>query len=350
MLVDTVGVESIPAMVSRSLDAVRRAAARATRHGGRALPLVALPILGVGQGKFPGRRAEAVRELVGQLLDFVTIHPVDVALTLRRTADFAAAQWERQRRTRDLGADFWPELTPEQGELADELGTKAAHGELSVFAGAGVSRPVGFPSWKDLLQGLSPDQKLVFTEETDYPQVAQDLNRPDLNDEVAKKLTTGKHALAHALLVDLRTPSLVTTNYDPCFENAAIVIHQDEPLRVIARQLVIGGGPWLLKLHGDVAYPKTIVLTRGQYDALENDLPALRGVVQTLMLTSHLLFVGFGFADDDFLAMSRPRRRCAIWPPTSPQTPKLAPRSGCARLRGARMPSWITTICAAITT
>ncbi len=174
-----------------------------------------------------------------------------------------------------------------------------------MFAGAGVSRPVGFPSWKDLLQGLSPDQKLVFTEETDYPQVAQDLNRPDLNDEVAKKLTTGKHALAHALLVDLRTPSLVTTNYDPCFENAAIVIHQDEPLRVIARQLVIGGGPWLLKLHGDVAYPKTIVLTRGQYDALENDLPALRGVVQTLMLTSHLLFVGFGFADDDFLAMSQ---------------------------------------------
>lgn len=305
VLVDTVGVESIPAMVSRSLDAVRRAAARATRHGGRALPLVALPILGVGQGKFPGRRAEAVRELVGQLLDFVTIHPIDVALTLRRTADFAAAQWERQRRTRDLGADFWPELTPEQGELADELGTKAAHGELSVFAGAGVSRPIGFPSWEQLLRDLSHNQELVFTEETDYPQVAQDLNLPDLNDEVAKKLTTGKHALAHALLVDLRTPSLVTTNYDPCFENTAIVIHQDEPLRVIARQLVIGGGPWLLKLHGDVAYPKTIVLTRGQYDALENDLPALRGVVQTLMLTSHLLFVGFGFADDDFLAMSQ---------------------------------------------
>lgn len=304
VLVDTVGVDSIPAMVSRSLDAVRRAAALATRHGDRALPLIALPILGVGQGRFPGQRAEAVRELVGQLLDFVAAHPIDVALTLQRTADFAAAQWERQCRTRDLGTDCWPELTPEQVELADRLGTKAAHGELSVFAGAGVSRPVGFPSWKDLLQDLSPDRKLVFTKETNYPQVAQDLNRPDLNDEVAKKLTTGKHALGHALLVDLRTPSLVTTNYDSCLENAATVIHQDQPLRVIARQLAVGGSPWLLKLHGDVAHPKTIVLTRSQYDALEKDLPALRGVVQTLMLTSHLLFVGFGFADDDFLAMS----------------------------------------------
>lgn len=304
VLVDTVGVADLHAMVKRSLEAVRRAAATAVVHGGRELPLVAMPILGVGQGKFPGRRAEAVRELVTQLLAFVATHPIDVALTLQRTADFAAAQWERHRLTRELGTDCWPELTPEQLTLADNLGVKAAQGELSVFAGAGVSRPVGLPSWSRLLQDLSPNRTLTFTQDTDYPQVAQDLGRPDLNDEVAKRLTTRKHALGHALLLDLRTPSLVTTNYDPCLENAADVIHQDPSLRVIARQLAVGGGPWLLKLHGDVAHPTTIVLTRSQYQALAQDLPALRGVVQTLMLTSHLLFVGFGFADDDFLAMS----------------------------------------------
>lgn len=305
VLVDTVGVDSIPAMVERSLEAVRRAAAETVVHGGRELPLVSMPILGVGQGKFPGRRAEAVRELVTQLLDFVATHPIDVALTLQRTADFAAAQWERHRVTRELGTNCWPELTPEQLTLADNLGVKAAQGELSVFAGAGVSRPVGLPSWNRLLQDLSPNRTLTFTQATDYPQLAQDLGRPDLNDEVAKRLTTRKHALGHALLLDLRTPSLVTTNYDPCLENAADVIHQDPSLRVIARQLAVGGSPWLLKLHGDVAHPKTIVLTRAQYNALKDEYPALRGVVQTLMLTSHLLFVGFGFADDDFLAMSK---------------------------------------------
>jgi len=305
VLVDTVGVDSIPAMVKRSLDAVRRAAAKAVVHGGRELPLVSMPILGVGQGKFPGRRAETVRELVGQLLDFVSTHPIDVALTLQRTADFAAAQWERQRRIRDLDLDCWPELTPEQAELADRLGDRASRGELSVFAGAGVSRPVGLPSWNQLLQDLSPHNELTFTEDTDYPQLAQDLGRDDLNEEVARRLTTRKHALGHALLVDLRTPSLVTTNYDPCLENAADIIHRaPRSLRVIARELVGGGSPWLLKLHGDVAHPRTIVLTRAQYDALKKDLPALRGVVQTLMLTNHLLFVGFGFADDDFLAMA----------------------------------------------
>ncbi len=302
VLVDTVGVHSIPAMVKRSLAGVRLAAT-ATPHGGRDLPLVAMPILGVGQGKFPGRRAEVVRELIRQLLRFVSTNPVDVVLTLRRSSDFAAAEWERHR-AQELGAKFWPELTTAHIELADRLGTLAADGQLSIFAGAGVSRPVGLPGWQDLLQRLSP-KELTFTEETDYPQVAQDLNIADLNERVAESLTTSKHALGHALLVDLRTPSLVTTNYDPCLENAAEAVLPNQPLRVLARQLAVGGNPWLLKLHGDVAAPDTIVLTADQYKTLNEDLAALPGVVQTLMLTSHLLFVGFSFADDDFLAMSK---------------------------------------------
>ncbi|MFT3834578.1 MAG: SIR2 family protein [Micropruina sp.] len=97
---------------------------------------------------------------------------------------------------------------------------------------------------------------------------------------------------------------MVTTNYDPCLENAAAVIHVDPPLQVLARQLAVGGHPWLLKLHGDLEAPDTIVLTRDQYERLETEHRALRGLVQSLMLTSHLLFVGFGFADSDFLAMS----------------------------------------------
>lgn len=307
-LVDTVGVDSISDMVKRCLIAVGCAAAKSRVHGGREVPLVAMPIPGVGQGRFRGRRAEVVRELIQQLLAFASAHPIDVVLTLRRTADFAAAQWERQRVTQQGISNCWPALSPEQVVLADDLGGKAARGELSVFVGAGVSRPVGFPSWRQLLQDLSPTT-LTFGPETDYPQVAQDLGIEDLNDQVAARLTTNKHALGHALLIDLRTPSVVTTNYDQCLENAAALIHQGRDLRVLARQLAVGGNPWLLKLHGDVGAPHTIVLTKDQYTALASDFGALRGVVQTLMLTSHTLFVGFGFADDDFLAMSHAVQR-----------------------------------------
>lgn len=302
VLVDTVSVESISAMVDRSLHAIRASAAQAQSHSGRALPLIAMPILGVGQGKFPGQRAEVVRLLVGRLLEFVSQHPIDVALVLRRTSDFAAAQWAR-RQTKEADATCWPELTVDQLALADRLGLQASKGELSVFVGAGVSKPVGFPDWQELLQELA-GRPLRFTKNTNYPKLAQRLRVRKLNAKVADRFHTNRHALGHALLVDLRTNALVTTNYDPCLENAATAIHINPPLRVLARQLAVGGSPWLLKLHGDIAQPETIVLTAKQYRALNTDRHALRGVVQSLMLTSHLLFVGFGFADEDFLAMS----------------------------------------------
>lgn len=302
VLVDTVGVEDIPAMVDRSLRAIRAAADQAKPHSGRALPLIAMPILGVGQGKYPGRRAEVVRLLVKQLLEFVSHHPIDVALVLRRTSDFAAAQWARGQVA--YGDACWPELTAGQLALADRLGEQAANGELSIFVGAGVSRPVGFPDWQGLLQELA-GRPLKFSKKTNYPRLAQRLHVRRLNMKVADRFRTTRHALGHALLVDLRTTALVTTNYDPCIEHAAAAIHQDQPLRVLARQLAVGGSPWLLKLHGDIEQPETIILTAKQYKELKTDRHALRGVVQSLMLTSHLLFVGFGFADEDFLVMSR---------------------------------------------
>ncbi|SDC02546.1 SIR2-like domain-containing protein [Raineyella antarctica] len=310
VLVDTVKAESIPEMVEHSLSAVRFAATRATTRGGRALPLIAMPILGVGEGNFRGHRAEVISELIGQLLAFVSEEPVDVALVLRRPADFAAAQWARGQVT-DADKTAWPELSAEHLALADRLGKKAAGGELSIFAGAGVSKPVNFPDWDELLQELADanGKTLVIPavpQEPDYPQLAQDMQIETLNEDIATRFRTEKHALGHALLADLRTPSLVTTNYDPCLENAAAAIHTDpDPkLRVIARELALGSHPWLLKLHGDIAHPDTIVLTTDQYERLRGEHKALHGVVQTLMLTSHLLFVGFGFADSDFLGMA----------------------------------------------
>lgn len=301
VLVDTVGVASIDEMVDRSMSGVSLAA-QAKSHGRRALPLVAMPILGVGQGKFPGQRAEVVRKLIGRLHEFAASHPIDVALVLRRRSDYAAAQWARKL-AEDASAGGWAELSSEQLALGDRLGEAAARGELSIFAGAGVSKPVGFPDWRELLNALA-GRDLEFTKDTDYPALAQSLDVSDLNTKVADRFRTRKHALGHALLVDLRTEAMVTTNYDPCLENAATVIHRDLPLRVMARELAVGRSPWLLKLHGDIEAPDTIVLTTAQYRRLKDDHQALRGVVQTLMLTNHLLFVGFGFADSDFLDMA----------------------------------------------
>ncbi len=59
-------------------------------------------------------------------------------------------------------------------------------------------------------------------------------------------------------------------------------------------------GPWLLKLHGDIQIPDTLVLTKAEYERLAEEGGALHGIVESLLLTSHVLFVGFSLVDHDF--------------------------------------------------
>jgi hypothetical protein len=47
-----------------------------------------------------------------------------------------------------------------------------------------------------------------------------------------------------------------------------------------------------------------MVLTASDYESLKASGGALHGVVQSLMLTSHLLFVGFSLADTDFAELA----------------------------------------------
>jgi len=95
---------------------------------------------------------------------------------------------------------------------------------------------------------------------------------------------------------------LVTTNYDPLVELAAADIGR--PLRVLPFQEAVPGAPWLLKLHGDAAHPDSIVLTREQYLEFGDHRSALAGVLQSLLLTRHVLFVGTSMLDDDLIRIA----------------------------------------------
>lgn len=55
-------------------------------------------------------------------------------------------------------------------------------------------------------------------------------------------------------------------------------------------------------MHGDAEHPESIVLTTDDYERLESEDSAVLGVVETLLLTSHLMFVGYSLEDDDFTA------------------------------------------------
>jgi hypothetical protein len=88
---------------------------------GRALPLLALPVIGAGKAGGAHQAGEIVRALLPELYSFVRGHAVDVALVMREPAQYAAAQAARSALA---GEGAWPELDERQRGVADDLAWK----------------------------------------------------------------------------------------------------------------------------------------------------------------------------------------------------------------------------------
>jgi hypothetical protein len=287
-----------------ALAAVARRPVDRPAHG-RARRLVGLPALGTGWGGAAGRRGALLQQLLPVLREAAAEHGYDVALVLRRPSDLAAAQ--RVRRAEGGGWDLPASLR----EVAEDLGARARAGELAVFLGAGVSAAAGLPTWEALLDELA--ERAGLGEEltaglTGLPPqdaaalLARELGRGELTAYVQQRFGPGPYALAHALIAGLPVREFVTTNYDPLVELAAADVGR--PLRVLPFEEAAPGEPWLLKLHGDAAHPDSVVLTREQYLEFGDHRTALAGVLQTLLLTRHVLFVGTSMLDDDLIRIA----------------------------------------------
>ena len=99
-----------------------------------------------------------------------------------------------------------------------------------------------------------------------------------------------RYGLAPALLASVPSTGAITLNYDRLFESAC---RDSENIPAV-------GTDWLLKVHGSVSQPDSIVLTRDDYLGYSSNRDALSALVKAHLLTHHLLFVGFGLADDHF--------------------------------------------------
>jgi hypothetical protein len=298
-------------VVDRTWAALKSLSTGLEARDGRVVPLIGLPLAGTGDGGLSGQRATVIELLLrrhrSQPLG------IDVALVLNDRRDFAAVQERRADK------DF-PELSDDLRMRADRLGRLAAEDRLSLFLGAGVSRPAGLPDWWTLLRKLAHKAGLEPPHEDQDPYDAATPIVKALGDSLHPKMQEllGKrqHAIGHALLASLRVTQMVTTNYDRCME-FALKVPQQRNFRVLIRQQVDGGEPWLLKLNGDIRQPESIILSRRDLDRESEERPVLEGVVQTLLLTSHLLFVGYSLTDKKFLklaaAVEKIRQRAEDW-------------------------------------
>jgi hypothetical protein len=312
-LVDTVddngveGEDSLPWLLDGAREALAAVARREVPRPahGRARRLVGLPALGTGWGGAAGRRGDLLRQLLPVLREAAEEHGFDVALVLRGPSDLAAAQ--RVRRGEDGGWDLPENLRA----LAEQLGEKARRGQLAVFFGAGVSAAAGLPTWEQLVDELAEASGLAtelreglsrLPPQDSAALLARELGRERLEAYVKERFGPGSYALAHALIADLPVQEFVTTNYDPLVEQAATDIGRR--VRVLPFEEATPGSPWLLKLHGDAAHPESVVLTREEYLQFGDTRAALAGVLHSLLLTRHVLFVGTSMLDDDLIRIA----------------------------------------------
>jgi len=60
------------------------------------------------------------------------------------------------------------------------------------------------------------------------------------------------------------------------------------------------GGRLLLKLHGSADCPDNLILTRSDYLNMPRQYGALMGLVQGLLMTRTMVFIGYSLSDEDF--------------------------------------------------
>lgn len=295
-------VERLEAFVTSAMSAVPDPDKRPYR-------LLALPFFGTAGGGAGNHLGAALRTILDACSQLAATYGVDLVLVLRDRAAFSLAQKLRREVSSDSS---WPSLGDRLHEKAKSLGQEARSGHLVPFLGAGVSVSAGAPSWSQLLDKLRSGVHLKPTEEAafkalgvlDQAGVLEQLYA-DQHDSpkafgqaVAGAVDLPRYGLAPALLATLPSAGAITLNYDRLFETACN--DAQRPRTVMPENIPAVGNNWLLKLHGSVSQPDSIVLTRDDYLGYNSNRDALSALVKAHLLTHHLLFVGFGLADDHF--------------------------------------------------
>ncbi|WP_437313043.1 SIR2 family protein [Sorangium sp. So ce385] len=189
-------------------------------------------------------------------------------------------------------------------------------GQLVVFVGAGVSAAAGLPDWRSLTEQMTAHlrargagagtlaeikelaQKGQYIEALSAVKLA--LGAPEFCAAVEQALDDGGRDVPEVARVIAsmrpRLRAVLTTNLDRLLDRAF-----EGEWDVLARAPadIASRRRYILKLHGALRERDTWVFTREQYDRAIFASPGLRSAVKALFHACPILFVGFGFDDDD---------------------------------------------------
>lgn len=218
-------------------------------------------------------------------------------------------------------------------------------GKCVLLAGAGVSRRClaknrqPLPAWQDLLALITSWAKKNKTLAVSTAKELQKLLRRNEYALVAEELieTIGASVI-HDFLVEVFDPDgiiparlhellvatpfrfIITTNYDNLLERAFVNVQNRHVERVCVDELdrlkkILGSSDVILKLHGDLERPESIILGQRQYQHLLQN-KEYSTVIDGVFAENSILMIGYGLNDPDILlTLDRLARVSTTQPP-----------------------------------
>ena len=195
--------------------------------------------------------------------------------------------------------------------VPDELVAKLAKGQLMLFVGAGVSMALGLPSYAQLMREIGDHVGFdgpIFEGFGDYLTLAEyyhieksgllELQR-HLQKNWKKSRKEIVNSPVHQAIVELGCKLIYTTNFDGFLEQAHRGFKRRYRTIRSAKDLVdlTDDRVHIIKLHGDLTSPATMVFTETSYfERLSFEAP-LDLKLRTDALGKSLLFIGYSLSD-----------------------------------------------------
>ncbi|HEY8286540.1 MAG TPA: SIR2 family protein, partial [Chloroflexota bacterium] len=200
------------------------------------------------------------------------------------------------------------------------LREQAGYGSLVLFLGAGVAHDAGLPTWAELVaplrERLGLEQALDPLDVADYFVESEEGGRSALEQQVRHSLRTpdgrrepARSGKLHRAIARVTAPVIFTTNFDQLTEEAIGAIQGVPPATIVDdREVGVIDETWgvtLVKLHGCVSLPRTMVLTRTDFEEYATRHRAMIAYLHALLATRTFLFVGFSLVDPNFRVIYR---------------------------------------------
>jgi len=211
------------------------------------------------------------------------------------------------------------QIADENTKNLESLINRISSNQCCAFIGAGLSRNLGYPTWKALIEDLGKvSQSYDNYEECDFnlslwkkgDWYRNILGEDNYLKELARILESknrDEFRPVHQVIVQIPFNSFITTNYDFCLENSAGPLRraiQPRSYPDLDASFLRSGD--VFHIHGffDSGRPQsvgTIILTERDYQKAYNEHRELSTFLHELFRYHSIVFMGFSFEDDFFV-------------------------------------------------